>query len=69
MEAKTEIGRIARNEQEQLIVSKGEFKGKEYVDIRVFYLDDKGEVRPTKKGITVLASLFPELLEVLKKVS
>ncbi|MBP7238521.1 MAG: transcriptional coactivator p15/PC4 family protein, partial [Petrotogaceae bacterium] len=42
---------IQRNPTEKLIIQKNEFKGKEYIDIRIFY-EDEGEYKPTKKGVT-----------------
>jgi len=30
-----------------------DFKGKNYLDIRVFYQDKEGEMQPTKKGISI----------------
>lgn len=35
-----------------------EFKGKWYVDIREVYMDKTGEMKPGKKGMKVLLSLF-----------
>ncbi|XP_026478601.1 RNA polymerase II transcriptional coactivator-like [Ctenocephalides felis] len=51
-----------------------EFKGKVMVDIREHYLDASGEMKPGKKGISLsatqfnkLADLIPEIKEKLKK--
>ncbi len=46
------------------------FKGKQYVDIRIYYKGDDGEYRPSKKGVTLSVELFPELeagVQSLKK--
>lgn len=57
-----------RNENEEIKISTGVYKDKEYVDIRVFYLDKtSNDWRPTKKGITINRSLLSGLLEGLKQ--
>ncbi len=47
-----------RNAEETLRVSLSTFKGRTYVDIRLFYEDDGGELQPTKKGVTVTPELW-----------
>jgi hypothetical protein len=36
------------------------FKGKVFVDIRLFYTDAKGELAPTKKGVTLTPDLWDQ---------
>jgi hypothetical protein len=50
-----------RNSEETLRVSLSHFKGRTYIDIRLFYEDANGELQPTKKGITVTPELWDEL--------
>ena len=40
---------IKRNDTEIVRVSKREFKGHEFIDIRIYYQDDEGSFKPTKK--------------------
>ena len=57
------LATIARNATEQLQISIKSYKGKEYLDLRIFYTTDDGASwLPTKKGVTV----SPDNLEVLK---
>lgn len=49
-----------RNNDETLRVSLSNFKGKTYVDVRLFYTDANDELQPTKKGITVTPDLWDE---------
>jgi hypothetical protein len=49
-----------RNAEETLRVSLSTFKGRTYVDIRLFYEDAKGELAPTKKGVTITPELWDE---------
>ena len=39
-------------------VSLSEFKGRQYVNVRIYYMNDEGEWKPTRKGIT----LSPEMM-------
>ena len=51
---------------DQVRISVSEFKGKEYIDIRTFYLpndaDDEG-YKPTKRGVTVPTDSYWDLLK------
>ena len=55
-----------RNEREKVKVRKTTFKGKEYLDIRVYITNQEGEEIPTKKGINLPYELVPELQNSLK---
>ena len=61
---------MERSANEKLLFSLSEFKGKSYADIRVYYEDDDGELKPTKKGITIALDRFSEFklhLEALEE--
>ena len=58
---------IERNDLEVVRVEKREFKGHEFVDIRIYYQNDSGEWKPTKKGVTINPDKIDELVEALKK--
>ena len=58
------IATIDRNDRERLQIAVNEYKGKSYLDLRIFYTTDGGDSwRPTQKGVTVA----PEGLETLKE--
>lgn len=58
------ITTIPRSMTEQLQISINEYKGKSYLDLRIFYTTDDGaNWLPTKKGVTCA----PENLETLKE--
>ena len=58
------IATIPRGSAEQLQISINEFKGKSYLDMRIFYTTDEGASwLPTKKGVTC----SPENIGVLKE--
>lgn len=57
------IATIPRTATEQLQISINEYKGKSYLDMRIFYTTDDGATwLPTKKGVTC----SPENIEILK---
>ena len=49
-----------RNEEVTLRVSLSTYKGRTYVDLRLFYQDAGGELRPTRKGVTITPELWDE---------
>lgn len=58
------LATIPRSATEQLQVSIKEFKGKSYLDLRIFYTTDEGATwLPTKKGVTC----SPDNIELLKE--
>jgi hypothetical protein len=57
-----------KNALEEVRVSVSTFKGKKYVDIRVYYQDDSGEFKPSKKGIAISPELLPELENSIGKL-
>ena len=57
------LATIPKGTTEQLQISVNEFKGKSYLDLRIFYTTNEGEAwLPTKKGVT----FSPENIETLK---
>ena len=49
------LAAIERSETEQLQISISEYKGKSYLNMRIFYTTDGGSTwLPTKKGVTLL---------------
>ncbi|NBU98807.1 MAG: transcriptional regulator [Spirochaetia bacterium] len=57
-----EIARIERAKGECLRIMISEYKGKKLLNIRIWYTDKEGELKPTQKGIT----LSPEDYEAFK---
>jgi hypothetical protein len=57
------LATIPRSATEQLQIAINEYKGKSYLDMRIFYTTDDGATwLPTKKGVTCA----PENIEILK---
>mgnify|MGYP002706875408 CR=1 FL=1 len=56
------IATIPRSATEQLQIAINEYKGKCYLDLRIFYTTDEGATwLPTKKGVT----FAPDQLDIL----
>ncbi|HEX9872472.1 MAG TPA: transcriptional coactivator p15/PC4 family protein, partial [Candidatus Tectomicrobia bacterium] len=47
------VTRIAKNPTEEVRVSLTSYRGHDLVDIRVFFQDEQGEWRPTKRGVSL----------------
>ena len=62
------IHSFERSATEQVQISLSKYKGKTYVDLRIYYKASDGEYRPTKKGITVSPAQLPELGEAIRKL-
>ena len=55
---------------EKIFVQKNVFKGREYVDLRIFYdasKEDGEDWRPTKKGVAIPPDILPHIIEALQK--
>ncbi len=61
------IGEIERNETEVVRVGVEEYKGRKYVDIRIYFENDAGEWKPTKKGVTVSPEKMAEFIALINK--
>jgi hypothetical protein len=56
------LATIDRSDTEQLQISVSEYKGKSYLNMRIYYTTDEGATwLPTKKGVT----FSPEQLDLL----
>jgi|TARA_R110000824_G_scaffold67055_3_gene173709 hypothetical protein len=56
---------IEKNSRESVVVSETEYKGNKYVDVRVFYKDTDGSLKPTRKGVSVRPEKVAELVAAL----
>ena len=58
------LATIERSDTEQLQIAVSEYKGKSYLNMRIFYTTDQGATWiPTKKGVT----FAPEQLDLLEE--
>ena len=59
---------IDRTETEKLIIEDSEYKGRELVSLRIYFLSKEEEWLPTKKGVTFRRDQLDEVLEMLQKI-
>ena len=45
-----------------------EFKGRTYADVRVWYVDGGGQLKPSKKGLTVSPDIWPEFVAGIERL-
>jgi hypothetical protein len=60
--------RVQKNTTNYYRITLEEYMSKLYVNIREWFLNEKGIEIPTQKGITFNLELFPKIVDGLKKV-
>ena len=56
---------IDKGKGEVIRVEVSEYKGKKFLNIRVWYTDANNELKPTQKGIAIPPELYAELKEAI----
>ena len=60
---------IQKNSTERIRIQRTEYKGKDLIDLRVFYQDKRtGEWKPSPKGITFSSGLLGEVIQGLDEL-
>ncbi|CAM2158382.1 Transcriptional coactivator p15 (PC4) C-terminal domain-containing protein [Paraburkholderia tropica] len=54
-----------KNPSERLRVDVKEYRGSMYIDVRVWYVTDRGDYRPSSKGVMFKPTLAAELMRGL----
>lgn len=62
------IADIGKNSREIIRVEVSEFKGRELINLRIWYQTYDGGYKPTQKGITLDLSQFGELEKAIAKI-
>jgi hypothetical protein len=62
-----QIAVIPKNRRESLVVRLYQYERHDLGDLRVFYTDPEGELRPTGKGASFAVRLLPEVIAGLQK--
>jgi hypothetical protein len=57
-----------KNPLEEVRISLSVYKGKQYIDLRIYYKGDDGEFHPSKKGLTLSPDLLPDFVEAVDKL-
>jgi hypothetical protein len=58
---------IEKNASNKIRISLTEFKGYDLIDLRVYYEDEEGDYKPTKKGIALKPEIIPQVIEGLQE--
>lgn len=61
------IADIEKPNGEVVRIQLNEFNDKHYLDLRIHYLADEDEYKPTKKGVSIPVELYGELKEAIEK--
>jgi hypothetical protein len=62
------LAEMERNSTEKIRATLGEFRGKDRIDIRIYFEDDDGRWLPTKKGINLAVEDWPRFKAFLREV-
>ena len=61
------LATVRKNAREEIRFTRGDFKGRDIVNLRVWFQDrDTGEMRPGKDGLAFRAELVEEIIECLR---
>lgn len=66
MEQEIVIAELERGPDQKIVIRRTSFRGREYLDIRNYFLSQSGEWLPTKKGVAVPWELREELLQAIQ---
>ncbi|MFO8072903.1 MAG: transcriptional coactivator p15/PC4 family protein [Polyangia bacterium] len=62
------VAQFKRNPTEEVRAGIKEFKGRTYIDIRIYYMDDQGDWKPTRKGVSLATDFMPELRNAVDSI-
>lgn len=61
--------KIEKNETEQIVIKVANYKGQEYIDVRLWFsLEGETELRPSKKGIILTPEMASQVAQALLTV-
>jgi len=61
------ITEFEKNSLEKVKIHLQQWKNQNYIDVRVFYLDEEKTENPTKKGICLKVELLPQFTQALQQ--
>ena len=56
---------MKKNNRETIVIADSDYNGTKLVDIRVHYTDEKGDLKPTRKGISIRPEQLDGFVSVL----
>lgn len=61
----TPILTFEKNSRESVRVGLTEYRGQQYADIRIWFLDQAGELKPSQKGVSIRPENLPDVIHAL----
>lgn len=63
------IGKIEKNQREEIQIKKVSKGGREYIDIRTFWFDGNDDTfKPSQKGLAIPMERISELKEIINEI-
>ena len=63
------VGKIVKNNREEIQIKKVEKSGRKFIDIRVFWTDGSSEeLKPSQKGLAISVDSFEEFKAMINKI-
>ena len=62
------VATIKSNPTEAVRAGVKEFIGRRDINLRIYYMDDQGEWKPTRKGISLANDVMPALKEAVESL-
>ena len=62
------IAQFEKNATEVVRVSLSEYRGHKLFDVRVYYSDDEGQYKPTRKGVSLSVNLYTDFKRAMVAV-
>ena len=59
---------IEKNSRESIVVSETTHMGYDLVDVRIFYKDEGGELKPTRKGVSIQREQVGDVIKALSVI-
>ena len=59
---------IEKNSRESIVVSETTHMGYDLVDVRVYYKDEAGELKPTRKGVSLHREQVGDVIKALSVI-
>ena len=59
---------IEKNSRESIVVSETTHMGYDLVDVRVYYKDEAGELKPTRKGVSLHREQLGDVIKALSVI-
>lgn len=62
----TLIAELQKNSRERLRITMDQYKGHEYIGIRIWFVVEDGQYQPSRSGVTLKPSLISQLVQALE---